>query len=97
MVELLPQGFLLQSEQGMLQRVAAIHTALRQGLPGANIDMMVQEDPAILFENKQSVSKGLRELRDLWDVDETALSNSNPWELVLAIRTLSDQDTRDCI
>lgn len=97
MVELLPQGFLLQSEQGMLKRVAAIHNALRQGLPGANIDMMVQEDPAILFENKQSVSKGLRELRDLWDVDETALSDSNPWELALAIRTLSDQDTPDCI
>lgn len=90
MVELLPEGFLLQSQQSMLKRVAAINLALRDGLPGANVDLMVQEDPTILFEDTSSVSSGLRELHDLWDIDETALSNSNPWELALAIRTMSD-------
>lgn len=97
MVELLPEGFLLQSQQSMVRRVAAINIALRDGLPGANIDLMVQEDPTILFEDKHSVSSGLRELHDLWDVDETALSNSNPWELALAIRTMSDKDSSDCV
>ena len=97
MVELLPQGFLLQSQQSMLKRVAAINIALRDGLPGANIDMMVQEDPSILFEDKQAVSSGLRELHDLWDVDEAALGNSNPWELALAIRTMSDQPQPETI
>ena len=97
MVELLPEGFLLQSQQSMVKRVAAINIALRDGLPGANIDLMVQEDPTILFEDKQSVSSGLRELHDLWDVDETALTNSNPWELALAIRTMSDKESSNCI
>lgn len=97
MVELLPQGFLLQSQQSMLKRVAAINIVLRDGLPGANIDMMVQEDPTILFEDRQTLSSGLRELRDLWDVDETALGNSNPWELALAIRTMSDQEPPETI
>lgn len=92
MVELLPQGFLQQPQNSMLKRVAAINDALRGSLPGANIDMMVQEDPTILFEDKQSLSSGLRELHDLWDVDEVALGNSNPWELALAIRTMSDQE-----
>ena len=97
MVELLPQGFLLHSQQSMLKRVAAINIALRDSLPGANIDMMVQEDPTILFEDRQTLSSGLRELHDLWDVDETALGNSNPWELALAIRTMSDQEPPETI
>ena len=91
MVELLPEGFLQQSQQSMVKRVAAINDALRGSLPGANIDMMVQEDPTILFEDKQSLSTGLRGLHDLWDVDEVALGNSNPWELALAIRAMSEQ------
>ena len=97
MVELLPEGFLQQSQQSMVRKVAAINHALRDSLPGANIDMMVQEDPTILFEDKHSLSTGLRELHDLWDVDETALGNSNPWELALAIRTMSDQEPPDTI
>jgi len=91
MVELLPEGFLQQSQQSMVKRVAAINDALRGSLPGANIDMMVQEDPTILFEDKQSLSTGLRGLHDLWDVDEVALGNSNPWELALAIRAMSEK------
>ncbi|DBA96723.1 TPA: hypothetical protein ACH3X1_015565 [Trebouxia sp. C0004] len=91
MVELLPEGFLQQSQQSMVKHVAAINDALRGSLPGANIDMMVQEDPTILFEDKQSLSTGLRGLHDLWDVDEVALGNSNPWELALAIRAMSEQ------
>ncbi len=91
MVELLPEGFLQQSQQSMVKRVAAINDALRGSLPGADIDMMVQEDPTILFEDKQSLSTGLRGLHDLWDVDEVAQGNSNPWELALAIRAMSEQ------
>lgn len=92
MVELLPGGFLAQPIHSMMQRVAAINAILRGSLPGANIDMMVQEDPTILFENTDSLSVGLQELHDLWDVDETCLNNSNPWEIALAIRTMSDAD-----
>ena len=90
MVELLPEGFLAQPVQSMVTRVAAISNILRGSLPGANIDMMIQEEPRILFENKQTLSVGLRELHDLWDVDETCLRNSNPWEIALAIRTMSE-------
>ena len=92
MVELLPEGFLAQPVHNMVQRVAAINGILRGSLPGANIDMMVQEDPTILFENKESLSVGLQELHDLWDVDETCLKNSNPWEIALAIRTMSESN-----
>lgn len=97
MVELLPEGFLQQSQQSMVKRVAAINDALRGSLPGANVDMMVQEDPTILFEDKQSLSTGLQGLHDLWDVDEVALGNSNPWELALAIRAMSDQGPPDTV
>lgn len=97
MVELLPEGFLQQPQQSMVKRVAAINDALRGSLPGANIDMMVQEDPTILFEDKQSLSTGLQGLHDLWDVDEVALGNSNPWELALAIRAMSDEGPPDTV
>jgi len=92
MVELLPEGFLAQPVNSMMNRVAAINRILRGSLPGANIDMMVQEDPTILFENKESLSVGLQELHDLWDVDETCLRDSNPWEIALAIRTMSESE-----
>lgn len=90
MIELLPEGFLAQPVQSMVTRVAAINSILRGSLPGANIDLMIQEDPHLLFESKQTLSVGLRELHDLWDVDETCLRNSNPWEIALAIRTMSE-------
>ena len=78
MVELLPEGFLQQSQQSMVKRVAAINDALRGSLPGADIDMMVQEDPTILFEDKQSLSTGLRGLH-VWMKSRRGIVTLGSW------------------
>eukprot|EP00775_Hariotina_reticulata_P007785 gene7785-7983_t len=62
---------------------------LSSGLPGANIADMMQEDPALLFEELES---GLPKLHDLWPgLDASTLAASDPAELALALRALSDQ------
>lgn len=38
----------------LVARVSASMTELQQGLPGANINRMVQEDPSILFQELQT-------------------------------------------
>ena len=92
MVEATPREFLTQSRQNVVKQVAAINDTLRRSLPGANVDMIVQEDPTILFEDPQILSSVLRELDDLWKLKEVTLGNSNAWELVLAIRTMLDRE-----
>lgn len=47
-----------------------------------------QEDPTILFEDIESLKIGLERLKDLWDVDEQAMANSEPLELALAVKAL---------
>lgn len=42
----------------------------------------------ILFEEPDSLRQGLRRLHELWAVDETALGNSDPLHLTLALRAL---------
>lgn len=48
----------------------------------------MQEDPAILFEEHDSLRTGLGRLHELWAVDEAALGNSDPLHLTLAVRAL---------
>ena len=62
---------------------------LQKYLEGAPIDMMLQDDPNLLFED---IQEGLVQLRDLWPaelVSPQALSDSEPKHLVLAVRALS--------
>eukprot|EP00197_Chlamydomonas_leiostraca_P007038 CAMPEP_0202860170 /NCGR_PEP_ID=MMETSP1391-20130828/1993_1 /ASSEMBLY_ACC=CAM_ASM_000867 /TAXON_ID=1034604 /ORGANISM="Chlamydomonas leiostraca, Strain SAG 11-49" /LENGTH=284 /DNA_ID=CAMNT_0049539309 /DNA_START=241 /DNA_END=1095 /DNA_ORIENTATION=+ len=59
---------------------------LRAGLRGAPLTRVVMSDPEIMF---MDLDHGLAELRNLWDVDETALGNSEPHELAFAVRALA--------
>lgn len=49
--------------------------------------LQIELDPALLF--MPELDRGLKELRDLWDVDEDALADSDPQMLALAVRALS--------
>jgi hypothetical protein len=60
---------------------------LREGLHGADVYSMVGRDPRLLF--MPELERGIRELRDLWDVDEAALRASDPLMLAFAVRALS--------
>eukprot|EP00240_Pyramimonas_obovata_P005734 CAMPEP_0118935828 /NCGR_PEP_ID=MMETSP1169-20130426/15851_1 /TAXON_ID=36882 /ORGANISM="Pyramimonas obovata, Strain CCMP722" /LENGTH=333 /DNA_ID=CAMNT_0006878893 /DNA_START=72 /DNA_END=1073 /DNA_ORIENTATION=- len=87
---------LLQNEPSLLvlsssqrERVMGSLALLHKFLEGAPIDMMIEEDPKLLFEDLEG---GLMQLRELWPEDvlhPTALSQSEPTHLVLAIRALS--------
>eukprot|EP00959_Pyramimonas_sp_CCMP1952_P060326 1260513-Pyramimonas_sp.AAC.1 len=89
---------LLQNEPSLIilsdsqrERVMGSLALLHEHLAGAPIDLMVEEDPLILFED---LKDGLVQLRELWPDDvlhPKALSQSEPTHLVLAIRALSPQ------
>jgi hypothetical protein len=65
--------------------------ALREGLPGADADMVAFEDPALLFHPYDKLRRGLRRLRALWpSADEQALAASEPRHLALAVRALGE-------
>jgi len=89
-VELQPRLFLEAPQASVEDHVTRADAMLREGLAGADIDFMLTEDPALLFEDLPSLQTGLRRLHELWDVDEQALRNSDPVEVALAVRALSD-------
>jgi hypothetical protein len=59
---------------------------LQEALPGLDVDDMITEDPKLLFSE---VAPGLREMRDLWDLDAEAWRNSETFMVALALRALS--------
>ncbi|KAL6750628.1 hypothetical protein V8C86DRAFT_788413 [Haematococcus lacustris] len=86
-----PMLFLMGSPAEMEQRVGAGLAQLQRELKGANITALVMVDPELLF---MDLDHGLRELRQLWDVDEQALDNSEPHELAFAVRSLCNTSPR---
>ncbi|KAF6258760.1 hypothetical protein COO60DRAFT_1701150 [Scenedesmus sp. NREL 46B-D3] len=64
---------------------------LTAGLPGADIAAMVQEDPRLLFEEIESSLPRFNELWPATCLDASAFAASDPAELALALRALSDQ------
>ena len=61
---------------------------LCENLPGANLTIMLHEDPMLLFD---PIESGLEGMWQLWpSMDEDTLRNSCPIELCLAIRACSD-------
>lgn len=64
---------------------------LTAGLPGADIAAMVQEDPRLLFEELESSLPRLNELWPSTCLDASAFAASEPAELALALRALSDK------
>jgi len=59
MVELEPERFLHRSQQAIEAQVAAADALLREALAGADIEAMLIEDPALLFEELQSLETGM--------------------------------------
>lgn len=62
---------------------------LESELAGADVTEMVHEDPELLLLD---VRYGLVQFRQLWDVDETVLEESDAAELALAVRHLCAAD-----
>ena len=60
MVELEPELFLSGPQCEVDAQVAAAETLLRTSLEGADIEAMLVEDPALLFENLDSLQAGAR-------------------------------------
>ena len=89
MVELLPTAFLSGSWDDTFTHLRCTSNLLREGLEGADVDCMFENDPCILFEDPLSLKIGLERMIELWKVDATALKNSDPEELALAVRALS--------
>lgn len=76
----------LEGEQHVVEaQVGQAARLLREGLPGADVDAMVQLDPGLLFID---VARAVHHMKDLWAVDAAALAASDPAMLALALRTL---------
>jgi hypothetical protein len=91
MVELQPLMLLTCDSQYLLEVVKPRVEVLTAELPGANISGMVEEDPRLLFEELES---SLPRFHDLWPgqlLDDSAFAASDPTELGLALRALSDK------
>ena len=58
MVELEPELFLGRSQHEVDAKVAAADALLRTELEGADIEAMLIEDPALLFEDLHSLRSG---------------------------------------
>ena len=70
---------------------------LRDGLEGADVDAIFEEDPTILFEDPESLLYGIQQMEELWGIDEAILKNSWPDELALAVRALGYKGAPDSI
>ncbi len=70
---------------------------LRDGLEGADVDAIFEEDPTILFEDPESLRYGIQQMEELWGIDEAILKNSWPDELALAVRALGYKGAPDSI
>ena len=72
-------------------------SVLRDGLKGADVDAIFEEDPTILFEDPESLRYGIQQMEELWGIDEAILKNSWPDELALAVRALGYKGAPDSI
>lgn len=87
LVEREPALFLAPSQQEVACQVQRGMALLQQGLAGADLHQVIMLDPALLF--MPELERGIKELRELWDVDEEAMAVSDPQMLALAVRALS--------
>ena len=88
MVELVPKGFLSRDWSETRALLIESSRILREGLKGADVDAMFDDDPSLLFEDPDSLRYGLERMEELWGIDEEILKNSWPDELALAVRAL---------
>jgi len=88
LVEEEPQLYVGGEREEVEKRIQQGMDLLRKWLAGADINAVVMRDPQLIF--LPGLLTGLQQLRDLWDVDEQALADSDPMELALAVRALSN-------
>ncbi|KAI8477007.1 MAG: hypothetical protein J3K34DRAFT_515981 [Monoraphidium minutum] len=86
MVESTPR--LLRCDAGFLRSVVRARIELlREGMPGADLATMVQDNPWVLLEDLEAA---LPRLHDLWPgLEPEAFAASDPAELALALRALT--------
>lgn len=89
MVRQHPRAFLAMDSLTLRALVSANVRVLQEGLEGANIDAMAQEDPLLLLQDPSLLEEGIQQTRQLWDVDAAALAASDPWKLALAVRAMT--------
>lgn len=65
--------------------MADMMALLQVQLAGADVVSMIHEDPELL---QLDIHHGIEQFKQLWDVDETVLKESDPAELALAVRHL---------
>jgi hypothetical protein len=97
MVELVPKGFLSQDWGETKAMLIETSQILRDGLRGADVEAMFDDDPSLLFEDPDSLRYGLERMEELWGLDEEMLKNSWPDELALAVRALGLRGPPDSI
>jgi hypothetical protein len=86
LIEKEPAMYLLSSAD-VLQRMQDSFHELKRRLVGADVAAMLHEQPRLLSLN---VSRGMDDMLQLWDIDNGILRESDPGELALALRTLSE-------
>lgn len=94
LIEKEPELFLATPDEAV-HRMSSQFEVLQERLLGAaDVPAIVHEQPGIV---RLEVSPGVDELLQLWDVDSRSdvLKNSDPCELALALRTLSEPTADD--
>ena len=89
LVELQPCWLLQQPDDVVTTQLQRSRQQLLQSLPGSLFSRMCETDPTILLETDSNLGSGLQGLRDLWDVDASALADSDPADMILAVRAMS--------
>lgn len=89
MVRQHPRAFLASDLTETRTAISANICVLREGLAGADINAMAEQDPLLLLQDPKLLEEGIRQTRQLWDVDAAALADSDPWKLALAVRAMT--------
>mmetsp|Transcript_7115 Transcript_7115/g.20869 ORF Transcript_7115/g.20869 Transcript_7115/m.20869 type:complete len:304 (-) Transcript_7115:203-1114(-) len=88
-VRMHPRAFLSAELSALTRTISANIGVLQDGLEGADLNAMVEQDPLLVLQDPQLLEEGIVQMRQLWDVDPAALADSDPWKLALAVRALT--------
>ena len=89
LVELQPSWLLQQPDDVVTTQLQRSRQQLLQSLPRTLFSKMCETDPTILLETDSNLGSGLKGLRGLWDVDASALADTDPADMILAVRAMS--------
>ena len=94
LIEKEPELFLANPDAAVHSMALQFEVLQERLLGAADVPAIMHEQPGIV---QLDVSQGLDELLQLWDVESRSdvLQNSDPCELALALRTLSEPSAKD--